>query len=78
MAPINTNRAGEGRAERPSLKGEGEGIFQKVWNGLELLIGGFWGYGVPFWPEQKLTGFAALLVPSGTSFWPEEQELGYI
>lgn len=52
MAPINANRVGEGRAKRPSSKGEREGIFQKVWNGLELLIGGFWGCGVPFWPKH--------------------------
>lgn len=78
MTPMNANRGGESRAKRVSLKGEGEGNFQKVCNGLKLFIGGFLGCRIPFWPEQKLTGFAALVVPPGTNFWPEEQELGYI
>lgn len=51
MAPFNDNRVGEGGAKRPSLKGEGEGIFQKGGNALKLFTGGFLGCGVPFWPE---------------------------
>lgn len=35
----------------PSLKGEGEGLFQKGGNALKLFTGGFLGCGVPFWPE---------------------------